>query len=339
MKILVLFVLATILDAQQPGTIQGMLTDSAGSALAGVPVSLAGEDLQRTAQTEADGSYAFSALAGGSFTLKVDAPGLESFERRVTVAPGQTIRVPIQLRLRVATQSVTVTGDRGPELSLDSGATVGLQVKGSDLDALPDNPDDLRDMLMAMAGPGQVQIYVDGFTGGQIPPKSAIKEIKINQDQFAADRDNYWGGIEITTKAGAEKFHGAAGLTDSHAAFNSRNPYAQNKADYVNRLFTANAGDSIGKKFAWTLNFFQNTIDNTALINAVTLNPVTLAETPVRSTVVVPRSDILFGGRLDYQLSASNSLMGTYRYYLRSGKDNNGVGAYSLVSRGYASNG
>jgi hypothetical protein len=334
-----LLMLTTILNAQfgqQQGSIQGVLTDSSGAALAGVTVSLASEGLRRSVQTAADGRFALQGLSGNSYVLKIDSPGLEGFEQRVTVAPGEITRVPIQLRLRVATQAVTVTSDRGPELSLDPGATVGLQVKDSDLDALPDNPNDLRDMLIAMAGPGQVQIYVDGFIGGQVPQKSAIKEIRINQDQFAADRDNYWGGIDITTKAGGEKLHGSAGLTESDAAFNSRNPYAENKADYMNRMFMADVGDSFKNRLSWTLNFYQNTINNTALIDAVTLDPATLAETPVRSTVVVPRNDVSVSGRLDYQFSASNSLMGSYRF-LRSDKDNNGVGAYSLVSRGYAS--
>jgi hypothetical protein len=326
--------------AIQAGTIQGTLTDSSGAVIPGVTVSLSGAGIRKTAQSSDNGSYSFAGLTAGNYTLTVDYPGLERFEKRVAVKTGQTLQFPIQLRLRVSTQEVTVTGDRGPELTLDpderAGATV---VAGSDLDALPDNPDDLRDMLQLLAGPspnGGVQILVDGFAGGDIPPKSAIKEIKINPDRYSADRDNWWSGIEITTKPGAEKFHGGAGFTDSDAIFNSRNPYAENKADYVNRMYTANAGDSIKNRASWTASFYQNTIDNTALIDAVTLDPATLAESPVRTTVVIPRSDVSGMGRLDYQLSTNNTLTGTWRY-LRSDQDNNGVGQYSLPSRGFSS--
>jgi hypothetical protein len=328
------------LAAIQAAAIQGVLTDSSGAVIPGVTVSLSGAGIRKTAQSSDNGSYSFAGLTAGNYTLTVDYPGLERFEKRVAVKAGQTLQFPIQLRLQVSTRAVTVTGDRGPELTLDPGERAGATVvAGSDLDALPDNPDDLRDMLQLLAGPspnGGVQILVDGFAGGDIPPKSAIKEIKINPDRYSADRDNWWSGIEITTKPGAEKFHGGAGFTDSDAIFNSRNPYSENKADYVNRMYTANAGDSIKNRASWTASFYQNTINNTALIDAVTLDPATLAESPVRTTVVIPRNDVSGMGRLDYQLSTNNTLTGTWRY-LRSSQDNNGVGQYSLPSRGYSS--
>src|SRR5581483_1131014 len=105
------------------------------------------------------------------------------------VKPGKPLQIPIQLKVHAATQTLTVTEDSGPELSLDSGDTAGTTVmKNTDLDALPDNPDDLLNILQTLAGQvsGGAQILIDNFSGGQLPPKSAIKEIKINQDPFSA---------------------------------------------------------------------------------------------------------------------------------------------------------
>src|SRR5205823_4192747 len=250
----------------QPAAIEGVLTDASGGAIPVATVSLSGTNLQKTVQTPADGSYSFTGLPRGEYTLKVDYPGFETFEKQVTAEVGKTLQVPIQLRLRVSTQAVTVTGDRGPELSVDPGESAGTTVvKGADLEALPDNPDDLKDMLQVLAGPGAngvPQTLVDGFSGGQLPSKSAIKEIKINQDPFSAAYD--WmgfGRIEIVTKPGGSKFHGSVGLTDSDAVFNSRNPYAANKADYVNRMFTASAGNSFNNRASYTFNFYHSTIN------------------------------------------------------------------------------
>jgi len=120
---------ALVLIAQQPAAIQGVLTDSSGAAIPGVAVSLSGAGIQKTVQTAFDGSYSFPGLSfpgftTGDYTLKVDYAGLEEFEERVTAQAGRTLQVPIQLRSRVSTKAVTVTGDRGPELSLDpSGIT------------------------------------------------------------------------------------------------------------------------------------------------------------------------------------------------------------------------
>jgi len=324
--------------AQQPAAIQGTVTDSSGAVIPGVTVSLTGEKAQRAVETAGDGTYAFNGLAAGDYTLKVDHPGLESFEQRITVVAGRMVQFPIQLRLRIATQSVTVTGAQDPELSLDPGeSTAATVVKDSDLEALPDDPDDLRDMIMALAGPGAGQILVDGFSGGQIPAKSSIKEIRMNQNEFSLERDWRWGGpaaIEIITKPGADKFHGSAGITDSDAAFNSRNPYAANKASYVNRTFTGNLAGAMSKRASYTLNFYQSTINNTATINAVTLDPVTLLNVPVQASVLVPRTDISGTGKLDYQISTNHTFTGSYRN-LSSHRENNGVGQYNLESRGY----
>ena len=59
------------------------------------------------------------------------------------------------------------------------------------------------------AGPNGGQIYIDGFTGGQIPPKSSIREIRVNQNPFSAEFDRIgYGRIEILTKPGSDKFSG-----------------------------------------------------------------------------------------------------------------------------------
>jgi len=61
-------------------------------------------------------------------------------------------------------------------------------LKGKDLDALPDDPDQLTAALQAMAGAGAGpdggQILIDGFSGGQMPPKEAIREIRIQSKSF-----------------------------------------------------------------------------------------------------------------------------------------------------------
>jgi hypothetical protein len=334
---------AALLAQQTVGTLRGVLTDSSGAQIPAASVSLAGNNLQKSIQTQVNGSYAFPGLPAGRYTVKVEVPGFDPFDSAVTVESGRITDLPIQLKLREGKQEVTVTADPGPELSVDPGQSAGaLTVKDSDLDALPDDPDDLSDMLQALAGPGVTPnggggILLDGFSGGQLPPKAAIKEIKINQNPFSPEYDSPgFGRIEIITKPGADKFRGSMGLTDSDAYFNSRNPYALNKADYVNRMWTANIGSSLFHKLSWSANFYRSTINNTALIDAVTLNPTTLAETPVQSTVVTPRTDISGTARIDYQISTNHTFTGTWLHLL-SNRDDNGIGQYSLVSRAYSS--
>ena len=63
-----------------------------------------------------------------------------------------------------------------------------IVINGAALDALPDDPDELQTDLTALAGPSAGpnggQFYIDGFTAGQLPPKSSIREIRINRIRF-----------------------------------------------------------------------------------------------------------------------------------------------------------
>jgi hypothetical protein len=336
--------LAITLAAQStPANLRGVVTDTSGAVIPAASVVLTTADTRKAASTQADGSYSFAGLAAGEYTIRVQFAGFEAFERSVTVEAGRNVQIPIQLIPSGGRQEVTVSGGQGPELSTDPASNASaLVVSGDDLDALPDDPDDLSDMLTQLAGPasgptGGPQILLDGFSGGQLPPKAAIKEIRMNQNPFSSEYDNLgFGRIEIITKPGADNIRGGIGMTDSDAIFNSRNPYAANKAAYVNRMFTGNLGGPLGHRTSYLFNFSQSTINNTALIDAVTLDPATLATTPVRSTVVTPRSDINGSARLDRQLSASNTLTGSYQYY-HSNRENNGIGQYSLTSREYSS--
>ena len=105
-----------------------------------------------------------------------------------------------------------------------------LCCKGKDLEALSDDPDELQSELQALAGPSAGpnggQIYIDGFTGGQLPPKASIREIRVNQNPFSAEYDKLgYGRIEVFTKPGTDKLHGQFYMSGNSSAFNARNPF------------------------------------------------------------------------------------------------------------------
>ncbi len=98
------------------------------------------------------------------------------------------------------------------------------------MEALSDDPDELQSELQALAGPSAGpnggQIYIDGFTGGQLPPKASIREIRINQNPFSAEYDKLgYGRIEVFTKPGTDKLHGQIYFSGNSSAFNARNPF------------------------------------------------------------------------------------------------------------------
>jgi hypothetical protein len=332
-----------MLLAQQVTTsLRGVVTDNSGAVIPGVPITLLGEGSAKTAKTQADGSYSFVGLAAGEYTLKAVYPGFVSIEKAVTIESGKTLQYPIQMMVSAGKQDVTVQGGAASGVSTEADANASaLVIKGTDLDSLPDNPDDLSDMLQALAGPAAGpnggQLSVDGFSGAKLPPKASIREIRINQNPFSAEYDRIgFGRIDIFTKPGTEKLRGSIGVNDSDAIFNSRNPYAANKADYSNLQFTGNVSGSLSKRSSVFLTFDRSRNNNNALITAETLNEATLAQIPVRLSVLTPRMDLNASARLDYQLSTNHTLIGRFNVY-RSNQDNNGIGKYSLLSRAYSS--
>ena len=219
--LLVAISLAMPLAAQESrGTLRGVLTDSSGAVIPAATVSLTIGNSRKTAITQTNGSWTFLGIAPGEYTINVEFPGFEAFETTVTLDAGRVVQFPIQLTPGGGKQEVTVSGGQTPELSTDpANNRSALIVAGDDLDALPDDPDDLSDMLSQLAGPasgptGGPQILLDGFSGMELPPKATIKEIRVNQNPFSSEYDNLgFGRIEIITKPGADNLRGGVGLT------------------------------------------------------------------------------------------------------------------------------
>ena len=126
------------------------------------------------------------------------------------------------------------------------------------------------------AGPNGGQIYIDGFTGGQLPPKSSIREIRINQNPFSAEYDKLgYGRIEIFTKPGTDQYHGQFSVLGNSSYFNSTSPFATSNPAYDSTQYTANFGGPIGKKTSFFINFERRNIGDNAVVNAFVLDPTT----------------------------------------------------------------
>ena len=169
-------------------------------------------------------------LPPGKYTLNVVAQGFAVYENDNVVdrRPAAALNVP--LTIEVEEQKIQVS-DTAPTVDVNPANNAGaIVISGKELDALPDDPDELQTDLKALAGPSAGpnggQMYIDGFTAGQLPPKSSIREIRINQNPFSSEYDKLgYGRIEIFTKPGTDKFHGAVYVNGNDSAFNSPNPF------------------------------------------------------------------------------------------------------------------
>ena len=328
--------LASFAAAQSStGTIKGVLTDDSGASIPAAFLTATNTAGKQQAQSQADGSYTFPGLQPGDYTLSVAYPGFGAFSKVVTVAAGGTVTLPIQLSVVVEKQEITVKGEPGPSVSVEPDNNVGaLVIKGDDLMALPDDPDDLSDALQALAGPGAGPnggaIYIDGFSGGQLPPKESIREIRINQNPFSAEFDRLgFGRIEILTKPGTDKYHGTAFFNDTDSVWDSRNPFASNKPPYSSRNFGANMGGPINHRTSFNFDIQRRQIENNAITNAFYVDPTSYAVSHLQTSLVTPTRNTTITPRIDYAISDKNTLTVRFEDRINSA-DNQGLGNRAL---------
>ncbi len=328
-------------ESLRAGSLHGAATDPSGARVVKATVVAQAEDgSTSSAVTGADGTYNFAALPPGIYTLSVTANGLALAQAQaVTVSPGHATVQNLSLSIAVDQQQITVTEQgSGLDTSPDNNAS-SIVIKGKDLDALSDDPDQLQDELNALAGPAAGpnggQIYIDGFTGGQLPPKSSIREIRINQNPFSAEFDKLgYGRIEILTKPGTDKLHGMIMTNGNDSAFNSLNPFVTSEPAYYSTFFLGNASGSLNSRSSWFLSGFRRDNNANSIVNAQLLDPTTGGTYNYSAAVGNPQSRLDLSPRLDLQLTPSNTL--TLRYmYDRQRSSNNGVSQFGLQAQGY----
>jgi hypothetical protein len=314
-------ILASVAFGQGTGSIGGSVTDTLGAIVPGATVTVVAADgTQKTATTNKNGEYSVTGLTPGTYTVRA-ASGAKfaPYENTdVAVTAGQRTDLIVVLTVSGVSATLDVTTDVGASTdpAANSDQTV---IKGKDLDALPDDPDELQSALQALAGagagPNGGQIYIDGFLGGQMPPKESIREIRINQNPFSAEYDRMgFGRIEILTKPGTDKFRGGFNFNFNDNKLNSRNPFAPFRAPLQSKIFGGNLSGPIQKKkSSFFLDVNQRIVDNNSIINAEILNSA-LAVTPFQQEVTVPTKRLTVAPRFDFQMGTKNTLVFRYSY-------------------------
>ena len=339
------FALASVRGAAaQSGTgvLRGTVTDPSGAAVLGAIVSITPSSGQpKTITTNQQGAYEFRGLLPGTYEVKFTAPGFQDFDKPgVAIAAGQTQSLDAPLSIEVEQQHVQVS-DTAPTLQVSPEKNAGaINLKGNDLNALSDDPDQLAQDLQALAGPATGpnggQMYVNGFSAGQLPPKSSIREIKVNQNPFSAQYDSVgFGRIEILTKPGTNQLHGDYFGWGTDQPFNSWSPFValNNRPGYYTFLQGGDLSGSLNKKTSFSLTFQHRNVHYVEL-GAQSLDQDAINVSPGSQAVVNPHYRTSIGGSVDYQLTPNNTLTVFYQYW-KNHDQNDGISSFTLPSQGY----
>jgi hypothetical protein len=302
------------------GSIAGTVTDPTGALVPQAKVTLNGANhFSQSVLSDDFGVFRFSVVAPGKYSITAQARGFSLYTLNdVAVRSAQSVRLNLSMRIEVQQQQVQITGDELDSAPAHNASAMIL--RRPELDTLSDNPQDLQLELQAMAGstPGSpTQFYVDGFTAGKLPPKSSIREIRINENPYSAEYDKTgFSRVEIFTKPGTEKMHGDLFMLGNQSAVNSRNPYVFSQPSYSSIYELADVNGPLTKAASYFLSAESQHYESQSFIHAVTNTGAAY-----NAAVPSPQTGVDLTPRIDLQVNPDNVL--TARYELNWATQNN----------------
>ncbi|MCG3163847.1 MAG: hypothetical protein JMDDDDMK_05299 [Acidobacteria bacterium] len=315
LSVLFITLALTVAAFAQNSTLRGTVLDERGDAIPNADITLASKDgKERKAKSSFTGEFSIPNVPPGTYTLTSSYQGFQTQIINDLKAP---YNGSVSVRMAIAAvEVVTDVAANNTTVTTEPDQNMNATVLGEEfVKTLPDDEDELRDYLNALAGGGangeSAQIMIDGFSGGRLPPKEAIMQININRNPFSAEYSNAgFNRVEIITKPGNGSWRGGGNFSVRNSALDARNPFATSgKPDLAQERYSFNIGGPIIKK-KW--DFFANVegrnLDGSGTVIAQTLSGPFVANVPS------PSDNKQAFIRSGYLLNEKNTITGTYSY-------------------------
>jgi hypothetical protein len=321
----------------QAGTLRVSVQDQTGGILPGALLQVKGIEGSTShvaiadVAADAQGVATVPDLPPGRYAITIGFPG---FETRVLpdvrVRAGDNRR-DVTLALQKLDENVSVGRDPATSASDPNNSRFSNVLSKEQIEALPDDPEEMEKVLKEMAGPGGT-IRVDGFRGGKLPPKSQIRSIRFSSGMFAAE--NHGGGmtfVDIATAPGLGPLRGGLDMGFRDESLNARNAFTSEKGAEQTQQYTFNLSGTILKdRTSFSLSAGGASLYDSA--NVYAANPDgSRSTTPLRR----PSDRVNFSGRLDHALTKSHTLRAMFQQN-DNDQRNLGVGSFDLADRGYS---
>jgi Carboxypeptidase regulatory-like domain len=259
------FTLAVGLRAQDvKGDIRGTVTDEQGAAVSGAEVTITdiATNSSRTFLTGGDGSYNFTDLTPGNFTIHATHSGFKATDLTgITLHSADSLVFNVALRLGAVSEQVTVEAT-AIQVDTTNGELSGL-INGSQVADLPLNGRNFMQLVLSVPGVATGEGFnsqAKGLQGGSdlsvsggavdsnlwlvdgahnndvgsnrtlmvFPSVDAIDEFKIERNSYGAQFGGAAGAqISIITKKGGNAFHGDAYYFGRNDALNTFNTFVK----------------------------------------------------------------------------------------------------------------
>ena len=331
-----LLLLAAPLSAQtaaQQSQLRLTVVDQTKAAVAGATVRITRPDGTAVdVVTDARGQATLPALPIAAVTIHAEFPGFEPFDAPLTLRRGTndaTITLLIAgFKEDVVVEDTTSTGDaRGNSLT--------TTLNEAEIAELPDDPDELAQVLEQMTGGAGAVFQVNGFRGGQLPPRDEIRQIRFRVNSFSAD--NHDAGrvqVQIITRPNVTAWSGNTNVSLRSDALNARNAFAREQTPEQFRRFSAGIrGPLVSGRTSLRLN-----VDGNRSFDSATIVAQLGDRSPFASQFRRPTEATNVTVGLEHGLTSDQTLRFEYRRE-ENARENQGVGDFNLIERAFARSG
>ncbi len=243
--------------------VAGTVRDQNNAAVPGATITVRNERTGdvRTATSNQEGGFLVTNLKPSSYTITVTVQGFAKTEFTfVELVVGQELNLEIELKPAGTTEAITIVG--GDDVALDtSSARMGANVNQREVGGLPLNGRQISQLYLQAPGAlnsgsgtfGDIRfsgravqqnaIRYDGVEGtaiidaspgnlnGEIPSPFRLQASLENVQEFRVDSNSYpaeygtgtGGQVNVVTKSGSNKFHGAVFEFLRNDALDARN--------------------------------------------------------------------------------------------------------------------
>ena len=316
-------------------TVLVTVVDETRGVLPGATVTIAGADAANKeaiapATASVQGQVTFENLVPGRYSITAEFSGFQTRTLTdVRLRSGnnkQLVVLPID-RLQ---SSVTVERDR-QQVASERDITFGTVMTREQIDALSDDPDELRRQLMDIAGP-DARILIDSFEGRDLPPKALIKSIRVTRDSFAPEV--HFAGevrIEILTQPGIGPIRGNMRMGFYDSALDGENPLVNQTGPAQSWMYGIGLnGTLLSERASFNINFNGQDSYSTPVLYAQTPVGQIAGNIPLRAL----QDNYFYNGGVDYALTRDQVLRLNFQGSQFS-RGNIGVGAQDLPERAY----
>jgi hypothetical protein len=228
----------------RPGTLRLVVRDATDLTIAGAAVTLTSQSgAARKAVANERGEVVFEGLTPGDYSARIEFPAFTPTDvRDLRVRPGAQTQRNVVMEIAGMAEEIDVLP---PDEDAQLLGAFTEQLSAEQLSALPDDPEELAQVLQQLVGEN-ADIRVNGFAGGRLPAGTQVQEVRIRYDDASGSGT---GGprIEVRTRPGGGRWRNSFNINMRDDSMNARNAFSGERPSGQTRQYAWNADGPLVK--------------------------------------------------------------------------------------------